>query len=195
MEVFRWLEWSPGFLIGAAAALLILPLRWLIASAIAAGFHELCHLLLLRLCGSQAQRVRFGPGGAVIQAPPLPPARAMLCSLAGPAGGLMLLSLSRWFPRLALCAAIQSAYNLLPVSGLDGGHALRFFTELFLPSDAAGVVCRIVQGVILLLVGFLGFYGTFILRLGVLPILAAGSLVIKATNGKIPCKTGPMGVQ
>lgn len=195
MLPFRRFELRPGFLIGIAAALLLLPLQWLIALSLAAGFHEFCHLAALRLCGRQAGGIHLTTGGALIYGPPLPPAQALLCSLAGPAGGLTLLCLSRWFPRLALCAAIQSAYNLLPVSGLDGGHALHHFTALFLPPRAAEAVCRLVQGIILIAAGILGFYGTFILRLGLLPILAAGSLVIKGTNGKIPCKTRPMRVQ
>ena len=181
-------ECSPGFLIGAAAALLILPLNWFLALLLAAGFHELCHLLALRLCGGQLRGIRFGTGGAVIRAAPLPPAQALLCSLAGPLGGLLLLSLSRWFPRLALCAAIQSAWNLLPVSGLDGGQALRCCLELILPSSAESL-CRITERIILVFLCILGLYGTFILHLGIVPVLAAASLIIKATNGKIPCKT------
>ena len=112
----------------------------------------------------------------------------MLCSLAGPIGALLLLCIVRWFPRLALCAALQSAFNLLPIGGLDGGHALRCCLELLLPPSTAAAACRTTERVILLLIGGLGFYGTFILKLGLLPILAAGILILKGTGGKIPCK-------
>lgn len=195
MLTFRRFECSPWFLIGAAVLLLILPLQWCFALVFAAGLHELCHLLALHFCGCQNPQIRLGPGGAVIDAAPLPPVKAILCTLAGPVGQLLLLFLVQWFPRLALCAAVQSAYNLLPIQGLDGGHALRYCLESFLPVTAADTACRIISWVILLLICILGFYATFILRLGLIPLLAAGSLLIKATSGKIPCKTGPLRVQ
>ena len=195
MRSFRQPECSPGFLISLACILLFLPLRWFLALFISAAFHELCHLLALRLCGGQVHQLRLGSFGAVIHATPLSPAKALLCSLAGPAGGLLLIFFARWFPRLALCAAIQSAYNLLPIHGLDGSHALRFFLGMFLPEEVLIPLCIIIERILLILVCSLALYATFIVRLGILPVLAAGSLILKATGGKIPCKTGSLRVQ
>ena len=168
--------------------LLVLPLKWCAALAGAAAFHELCHLLALRLCGGQARAARFGAGGAVICAWAVPAGKALFCTLAGPLGALLLLPLARWFPRLAVCAVMQSAFNLLPVSGLDGGHALRCCLELLLPPAITAAACRIIERIVLLLTGFLGLYGTFVLHLGLLPVLAAGILILKYHSGKIPCK-------
>ena len=189
MRIFRQPDCAPGLLIGLALLLLILPLRWILALLVAAAFHELCHLLALRLCGGQCRRIRLGAFGAVIQAAPLPPPQALFCSLAGPAGGLLLIGLARWFPRLALCGAMQSAFNLLPIRGLDGSHALRFFLELFLPPTAVDLVCRITEEILLFLACLSALYCTAILKLGIVPLLAAGSLVVRATAGKIPCKS------
>ena len=195
MRTCRQPDISPGIFFGLAAAMLLLPLRWLLALIFAALVHEACHVLAVRLCGGQIGHIRFGAGGAVIQAFSLSPGKALFCTLAGPLGSLLLLPLARWFPRLAICAAVQSIYNLLPVQGLDGSHAFRYLAAVFLPPRAAESLCRITERLLLAALAFLGFYGTFILKLGVLPILIAGCLVIKGTSGKIPCKSGPMRVQ
>lgn len=195
MRIFRQLECSPVFFIGAAVLLLCLPLQWCMALVIAAGFHEACHLLALRVCGCPVQQIRFDTGGAVIEAASLSTGKALLCTLAGPIGQLLLLLAAGRFPRLALCAAIQSAYNLLPLQGLDGGHALWYIFESFFPHSVAATLCRLITWLVLLFICLLGFYATFFLHLGLIPILAAGSLLLKATNGKIPCKKGPLRVQ
>ena len=188
-------ECSAGFLLTLAGAFLLLPLRWVTAAVGAALFHELCHLLALRLCGEQVQFIRFGAKGAIIHAHALSPGKALLCTLAGPLGALLLLLLARWFPRLSLCAAVQSAYNLLPVSGLDGGHALHYILSPFLPPRTVSTICRWLEVAVMILIGILGLWGTFVLKLGLLPVLAAGLLISKGTNGKIPCKSRPMRVQ
>lgn len=195
MQTFRRPEFSAGFLPALAGAVLLLPLGWLFAAAAAAAFHELCHILALRICGGQVRDIRFTSRGAVIHAPPLSPARTLFCTLAGPLGSLLLLHLARQFPRLALCAAVQSFYNLLPISGLDGGHALSCILSPFLPPRSVEKICRTTEILILILIGILGLWGTFVLKLGLLPVLTAALLICKGRNGKIPCKSGPMRVQ
>lgn len=195
MRTCRQFDVSPGFLFSLATALLLLPLNWFFALTSAALFHEACHLLALRLLGGQAQRIHLDAGGAVIQALPLSTGKALLCTLAGPMGSLLLLLLARWFPRLALCAAVQSAFNLLPVGNSDGSHALEYCAGIFLPPRTVQTLCRGTALTLLILIAILGFYGTWILKLGILPALTAGYLVIKGRNGKIPCKSDPMRVQ
>ena len=195
MRTFHQPEYSAGFLLTLAGAMLLLPLRWLLAAAGAAAFHELCHLLALQICRGQVRGIRLGARGAVIDALPLSPAKDLFCTLAGPLGALLLLPLARWFPRLALCAGIQSMYNLLPVAGLDGGRALERTLSLFLPSGTAEKVCGAVDVLVKVLMAALGLWGTFVLKLGLLPVLAAILLIRKGRTGKIPCKSGAMRVQ
>ena len=195
MQPYRQFDIRPGFLFGIASALLVLPVKWFLAFMIAALFHEGFHLLALRILGGQIQQIRIGAGGAIIKASPLPPGRSLICTLAGPLGSLLLLPLARWFPRLVLCAVIQSAYNLLPIGDLDGSHALKLCAELLFSPHTAEILCRIAGLVLLLAIIILGLWCTFILNLGILPLLFAGSLVIKGTIGKIPCKSGALRVQ
>lgn len=106
--------------------LLTLPLRWLLAAALAGAVHELCHLAAVRLLGGRIKGLVLGPGGAVMDAELPPGIGQLLAILAGPMGSLALLGLCRWFPRVALCGAVQGLFNLLPLPWLDGGRALRW---------------------------------------------------------------------
>lgn len=108
-----------------ALLLLTLPLNWLVAAFLAAAWHELCHYTLLRFLGGRAEGFRLGLTGATLDVSGLTPGTEFVTALAGPLGGFLLTFLWRQFPRLSLCAAAQSVFNLLPIYPLDGGRALR----------------------------------------------------------------------
>ena len=101
--------------------LLILPLQWIFAAVAAACIHELCHLCAVKLCGGQVTLFTLDPGGAAMRIMPMSAGKELLCALAGPLGGLSLMLFSRWIPRIAVCAAFRSLYNLRPIYPLDGG--------------------------------------------------------------------------
>ena len=116
-----------------ALLLLTLPFPWLMAAIAAAVFHEMCHIGALYLMKTPPVAIRIGFRGAVIQTAPLDPKESLLCAAAGPIGSLLLFFLIHVFPRLALCAAVQGLFNLLPVYPLDGGRILRACMELRKP--------------------------------------------------------------
>lgn len=183
---------SGAALIALALAVLVLPLRWLGASILAAAVHEGCHWAAVRLCGGQVNRLSAGVFGAEMAVTGLNTAQELLCALAGPIGGLAMLSLSRILPRTALCAGLQSLYNLLPIYPLDGGRALRCLCALVLPGRAGDRLCEAVHVICLLSIGILGIYGCFFLKLGLLPLILSAMLIAK---GKMPCKLWGNSVQ
>lgn len=173
------IQFSGGFCLTMALMLLLVPIKWLAAAALAATFHELCHYLAIRACNGGCDGVKFFAFAAHLPLPEMGRGREVLCALAGPLGGLCLLLLARWMPRLALCAAMQSAYNLLPVYPLDGGRALQSGLLLFLTPPKAAAVCHIFEIMAKSMVFLLGFYGCFVLKLGIFPLLMALLLLIR----------------
>ena len=122
------IDW-PACILGAIA-ILILPLNWLLAGMLAAAIHELCHFLAVKAMGARVLGFRIAAGGAIIETSPMSPGRELLCVLSGPLGGLLLILVSWWVPRVAICGVLQSAYNMLPVYPLDGGRAVGCIVEL-----------------------------------------------------------------
>lgn len=175
----------------AALGLLVLPLRWFLAALIAAAVHELCHIGAVWLCGGRLNGFRMGLDGAVLDAYGLSRKQMLFCSLAGPLGPLLLVPLARYIPCIAVCAAIQSTYNLLPVYPLDGGRALRSFLTMVCPMRIGEKIVRGVEWICLGGILCLGIYTSFWLHLGIMPLMAAIALVAKTKFGKIPCKLCP----
>lgn len=177
-----------------ALGILMLPLQWIFAMILAAVWHELCHYWVIRLCGGRIEGFGAGFPGARMRVFGLTQMQELICALAGPVGGLLLLLFVRWMPRLALCGSAQSLFNLLPVFPLDGGRALRCMLEILFPGKADGV-CQAVSACALGLLGGLGLYGCFALRLGLMPLFLASAVIMRAVQAKDPCKPGVYSVQ
>ena len=178
-----------------AVLLLILPLKWLLSAAVAALIHELGHILAVRLTGGTISAISVHPCGAEIETPPMEPAQELICALAGPVSGLFLLLFVRRIPLIALCAVIQSAYNLLPIYPFDGGRALKRSLELLLPCSFACKLFSAVEigcGFVLLLAAIAGY---FCWNLGIIPIILFSGLAVKLLGRKIPCKSPSLRVQ
>ena len=195
MRAFKDVELMPGALFLLAGMVLVLPLKWVAAILMAGAFHELCHIAAVRLCGGEVLSLQLGCHGAKMVTSPLTGWEEPLCALAGPLGALVLLPLARFFPRLALCAGLQSFYNLLPVYPLDGGRALRCASWHYLPPATAQRFCRLVETGCLTGLTALGLLGTFRLGLGLFPVLAAGALVIRVWRENNACNVAAAGVK
>lgn len=175
----------------AAFLLLMVPIRWLLAAALSSLVHELCHILMIRIFKLRIYSVHIGIDGAKIETEPMTCVQELCCALAGPLGGVCLLLFARWIPRVAICAAFQSLYNLLPIYPSDGGRILCCCAKLLLPDHFAVRLCQTVETVFLFGVATVGIYGTFFLRLGVVPVLVAWIIIFKAAKNKNTLQTGP----
>ena len=159
-----------------ALGLLILPLEWVAAAVMAGAFHELCHILAVLLLGGRLRSFSFHLGGARLETWDLPWDRALLATLAGPLGGLLLLLLLHEMPRTAICALVQSGFNLLPVYPLDGGRALRLILREIAP-ERAGAICSGVEGACLLLILCLGVAGVLFFSWGIAGLMVIGAVI------------------
>lgn len=178
-----------------AVLLMILPLRWLIAAFLAGSFHELCHYLAIRAAGGEVEEIVIRNGGAAMVTTPLTPGRELLCSLAGPVFSTILVLFAGYIPLTALCALVQSAFNLLPMYPMDGGRALKSAAQILLPHIDPERICRF-SGflcVILLCVFLSVAIWRYSVGLGVLlPIMI---LAQRFFPGKRPCKTANLALQ
>lgn len=182
---------EPAFFLGLALALLLVPVQWVIAWILAATVHELSHLLALHLLHVPVCGLTLSLGGARLHTV-LPDNRsAFFAALAGPAGSLLLLLISRWLPATAVCGLMHGAFNLLPVMPLDGGRAARaLLCHLFPKGDYyAGILENITVALCMAGCIYLGLrWGCFLYTV---PICW---LLLRKT-GKIPCKPGRQRVQ
>lgn len=170
---------SAGLCLWLAVLVLTLPLSWLLAAAIAALVHEAGHYLAIRMLSGRGVSVRFYAFAARMPLPEMSRWREMVCALAGPLLGLCLVLLGRWLPRTAICAAIQSIYNLMPIYPLDGGRALRCLLSMTMPPQAAGKACRMTQILCKALVCLIALYAAIRFDLGLLPLIPAALLLCR----------------
>ena len=163
--------------------LLVLPLRWFIASLIAAGIHELGHYGAVLLCKGRMNSVRIGAFHCVMNATDLTPWQEILCICAGPIAGFATLFLAPWMPVTAVCGFLQTVYNLLPVYPLDGGRLVRCMAALLRLSEKQLHTIEFVLMVALII--FVVLAGC---QLGISVLLGGSLLLCRAISGKIPCK-------
>lgn len=115
-----------GFCLLLACAILLLPLKLVIAWIFAVAVHETFHYLALRMCRVQIRGLRITARGVIMETEPLDGFKGFFCALAGPIGGFLLIFLRRQMPYAAICGFLQSCYNLIPIQPQDGGRALHY---------------------------------------------------------------------
>ena len=179
---------QPSAYLMAAVLVLLLPLDWLLAAILAAAFHEMGHLAAIYMAGVRVDSVSIGFPGAQIRTGPLGNRAEFFCAAAGPAASLLLLSLCRFFPKLAVCALVQGMFNLIPVHPMDGGRMLLCVLRRLCPRWAErifhAIQCLILYGLLTLSL-LLAVCG----KAGFLPVLACITVLSRLLLSKIPCKS------
>lgn len=159
------------------------------------ALHEAGHWLAIQAVGGEVTGLRLGMAGAeMVLGRPLSYGREILCALAGPGVSLALAWLGSLWPGGALFAGINlvlAAFNLLPVSGLDGGRALHCTLCALAGPEAAERAAGLLDG---FLVGALVAGGAILVWKGgsVTLLFTAGwlfSSVWREKEGKRACQT------
>lgn len=185
---------DPKFSILAVCLIMTLPLDWLLSAATAAWFHEICHLIMLRIFRIPVYKIEIGIFGAKIDAASGTEWQNFFAAAAGPFGSLLLCLLYRHMPKIAICAAVQALFNLLPVYPMDGGRMLRAILEKICPRFARKAEGW-VQFIVMTAAAVFSLYISCAYDLGVFPAALCLAMIIKGFCGKRPCKRGKNRVQ
>ena len=180
-------EGNIGITLGVGAALGGMIGKWLFSWIIAVTIHELSHYLILKLCRVQIYAISITSSGAIIETEPMPVYKEIISALAGPLGGLCVLSLARYFPVVAICAFFQSIFNLLPIYPLDGGRALHCCFLKMLGEERGSVSFIRFQKYFTFFIVLLSIIASCITKLPILTALVV-TLLLKHKQLKFPCK-------
>jgi Zn-dependent protease len=130
-------------------------LLWIPVLFLSVLFHELAHAAMIGLFGyGPSEIVLGGIGGVTINRRRARPWQDMLISVAGPLSSFLLAFLclllyrnvefvrtdpmvKELVPRLMAANVFWGVFNCLPITPLDGGHAVRDFLRMFLPDRRA----------------------------------------------------------
>lgn len=186
---------SPWFCFFAAFLLFLVPLRWLMASWLAAGVHELCHAAAITLCGSRIWEMKIGIYGAKLETEPMSPGMELICALAGPAGSFLMVLFMNLYPEAALCGILHGMFNLLPLYPLDGGRALRCLFNLICPGASGERAFLIFQKILLVIISAGVCVIAAFLKSFLVLVSSALLFLLGLAKRKIPCKPDRYAVQ
>lgn len=186
---------TSGFYASFALFVFLFPLRWVASWVLATVIHELFHYCTISAFKIPIDSVTLGLNGIELKTAPMQRREEILCALAGPFGGLLLLPLARWMPCVAICALLQSMYNLLPIYPLDGGRAVRGILGVILQTKHSLKICKYIEILTLVILGMLSIFAALELNMGILPLVAVLVLILKNRPIKTPCKQWRLRVQ
>lgn len=179
------IEVSPYLLILLAAAIFFLPVRWLTAMLIAAAVHETGHVFALYQSGIPIEKLTLSLKGARICVKPLTLKQEFFCACAGPGAAAVLIGLGRLYPELAVCAFVQTAYNLIPLMPFDGGRILRCALEAVF-SGCCEKIMTVTEIIVCGMILLLGIF--FLLDQLFLAALVTAAFLLVRVKRKIACK-------
>lgn len=178
-------EYSNAVLVCIVLLIITLPLPWVIASIFAAIVHEVGHYLVMLVLTGERAKLSINLFRATLRMPDISHKEELLCAASGPAAGMLLLLLQPIFPRLALCACVQSAFNLLPIYPLDGGRILKCLLAMVCKPARSEQICRITANLCKCIVVTGAIYAFFYYEWGCYTLIAAGIILIRENS---PCK-------
>lgn len=185
----RELRAGGSFWLLLALALIVSPLTVVAAVLSAAALHELGHLAALRYYGVRVRALRLTALGAELDAPSLTRLsypRELIVTLAGVAVNFLCAALlaalaqrSGWEGAYLFAGVhlVLAAFNLLPVSPLDGARALSLVLAWSFGPMVAERVCTAVSLLLSLALCTLGGYLSIALHSGWLFAIAALGLL------------------
>lgn len=184
-----------GFYFRLALSFLLLPIPWVLAWMIAAAIHEALHGLALRLFHYRVYGLELKFSGIRMETEPLQGASGVICALAAPVGCLAFVIVMKWIPRIAVCALLQSFYNLLPVYPLDGGRALRLLLDKLDNPRLSSVISIAVETALWAAAVLVNGALTIRYHLGLFPSIALIILWLSLQRAKKSCNARGKGVQ
>lgn len=176
-------RFETGFFLLCAIFALLFPFKWCLAWVIAMSVHELFHYVVLRFFNANIHEISLGFRGVIMKTQLLPMHVEIISALAGPTGGLTLLLFSRRAPCVAICAAVQSAFNLLPLYPLDGGRVLLGVLQMVFNEHGIKIYI-VVKWCILALMSVCAIAAAYS-GFGIIPIIIVFLIILKSS-----CKHG-----
>lgn len=175
---------QPAFVAIMVMSLILLPVHWVIGWLLAVFFHELGHVTGIVLLKVPIDSVSIECSGTYIRTGQMIPYQELIVAIMGPLFSSLLLLFSGWIPYAAVCALIQLSFNMLPLSGFDGGRILLIVLQTFLPPTWAKRFFNTVQSLFYITIILLGICCNW----GVLVLLAIGMLILRTGRATFPCK-------
>lgn len=170
------------------AVLLFLPVPWVVAWFVASTIHEIGHLTALFLSKNRDWRICLSVFGPRIQYYPASNAQHIACTFAGPCVGVLPILFTSMFPRVAICAAIQTFCNLLPFISLDGGQIVFATLKLIMSDTHARRTLGIIELITILILITITIYVAIKYSFTLFPLLGVSVLVIQTHRIKFSCK-------
>ena len=188
------IEITPWFYVGLSVAVMLIPLPWVLSWLLAALIHEGFHCVAVFLAGERIEYIKFDLFGMQLRTVFSKISNEVLSALAGPLGSAVLILFARWLPRVALCAFIQAAGNLIPLYPLDGGRAAQGILRGAFPVRGERIAA-VFQVVVLCFISIFWTFAVFRFELGIMATIFPVALAMKTRKIKIPCKQRGLRVQ